>query len=97
MTDYQLPETLPCPECNQKNCVHQYLSSAPAIGDPVKLGITRPPDAFLHGVLGRMQETVVTGGVARDSRGKIQLDSNGKPKRKFVDFSKARYSPGRLV
>lgn len=87
MEDYLLPEKQPCPECGQKQ-LHIYLSSPPAIGDPIKLGITRPPDAFLHGVLGRMQNSVPD---------RATFSPNGTPKRKFVDFSKCRYSPGRLV
>ena len=88
MVDYLLPERFPCPECQEKDCIHIYLSSPPAIGDPIKLGITRPPDAFLHGVLGRMQNSVPDKNV---------IGTDGKIKRKFVDFNKARYSPGRLV
>jgi hypothetical protein len=88
MTDYLLPETLPCPECNQEKCVHIFLSSAPAIGDPIRLGIQRPPEAFLQGVLGRMEHSVPD----RSVRG-----SDGQLKRKYVNFSKARYSPSRVV
>src|ERR1035438_6378373 len=87
MSDYKLPETLPCPECHSENCVHQFLSSAPAIGDPIKLGITRPPDAFLHGVLGRMENSVPD----RSVKG-----PDGNIKRKFVNFNKAHYQPGRM-
>jgi len=88
MVDYLLPEHSPCPECRENDCLHIYLSSPPALGDPIKLGITRPPDAFLHGVLGRMENSVPD---------KSTITPDGKIKRKFVNFSKARYSPGRLV
>jgi len=97
MSDYLLPEQFPCPECNLDHTVHIYLSSPPAIGDPIKLGITKPPKAFLEGVLGRMQENVPDGGLLRDSSGKIQVDNNGRPKYKKVSFSKAHYQPGRTI
>jgi putative FmdB family regulatory protein len=41
MTDYNLPETAPCPSCKQTGCVAQIIG-APAIGDPIRLGINRP-------------------------------------------------------
>ena len=88
MKDYLLPETLPCPECHLDGCVHQFLSSAPGIGDPIRLGFTRPPDAFLHGVLGRMQNSVPDKGVRTPG---------GSLTRKFVNFNKAHYQPGRMI
>ena len=97
MADRLFPETQPCPECHAENCLHQILTSGPAIGDPIKLGITKPDPAFVHGVLERMENSVPDGGVERDSRGHIKLDNNGKPKMKHVSFSKMRYSPGRTI
>jgi putative FmdB family regulatory protein len=50
------PTKEPCPECQTNSIV--YVPSFSGLGDPIKLGITRPPDAFLHGVLGRMKSSV---------------------------------------
>jgi putative FmdB family regulatory protein len=97
IADYKLPELLPCQSCWSEGTVKLYIDAAPAIGDSVKLGITRPPDAFLHGVLGRMQNSIPDGGLLRDSAGKIQVGQDGKPKKKYVNFNNARYQPGRLV
>jgi hypothetical protein len=97
MTDYLLPETLPCPDCNQSNSIHIFLSSPPALGDPIRLGITKPDSAFVHGVLERMENSVPDGGVCKDSSGHIKFGQDGKPKKKYVNFSKARYSPGRTI
>ena len=88
MTDYLLPESLPCQECNEKNCVHIYLSSPPSIGDPIRLGIRKPDPAFIHGVLERMQNSVPD---------RSEVGKDGKIKTKFVNFSKARFSPGRTI
>jgi len=97
IADVDYPETQTCPECGAEKSLHWWLSSAPAIGDPIKLGITRPPDAFLHGILGRMQNSVPDGGVEKGPDGHIKLDSTGKPRRKYVNFNNKRYSPGRLI
>lgn len=45
MSDYQLPELDPCPECNQTKCVAQVLT-APAIGDAIRLGIKKPDSGW---------------------------------------------------
>ena len=42
MAENNLPELDPCPECNTTECVEQIITSAPAIGDPIRLGIKRP-------------------------------------------------------
>ena len=97
MVDIEVPTTEPCPTCSNIGCIENYLSSAPSIGDPIKLGITRPPDAFLHGVLGRMEQSIPDGSIIRDASGKMVLDHEGKPKKKFVNFNKARFQPGRLI
>lgn len=87
MADHAAPTKEPCPTCTE-NTVEQYLSAAPALGDPIKLGFTRPPDAFLHGVLGRMQNSCPVG---------TEKDKRGVTKVKYADFSKAHYQPGRMV
>jgi len=51
------PTKEPCPECQTENSV-VYVPSFSGLGDPIKLGLQRPPDAFLHGVIGRMKEKV---------------------------------------
>lgn len=84
--EYLTPTQDPCPECNSSGTV-EYRPSF-SIGDPIKLGITRPPDAFLHGVLGRMQKSMPIG---------TEKGRDGISRVKYADFSKARYQPGRLV
>lgn len=85
--DYDKPTKEACPDCNKENCV-EYRPSFGGLGDPIKLGVTRPPDAFLHGVLGRMQKSVPVG---------TEKGPDGKARVKYADFNKARFQPGRLV
>jgi putative regulatory protein, FmdB family len=53
MSDYKLPESDPCPECNKIECVTQVIT-APAIGDAIRLGIKKP-DAGWGEVLSKMK------------------------------------------
>jgi putative FmdB family regulatory protein len=85
--DLDLPTTEKCPTCEKEGTV-AYMPSFSGIGDPIKLGITRPPDAFMHGVLGRMQHSCPVG---------TKVDSHGKTQIKYADFSNKRFQPGRLV
>lgn len=85
--DLYKPTKEPCPNCGKENTV-EYRPSFSGIGDPIRLGVTRPPDAFLHGVLGRMQNSVPVS---------TEKGRDGKSRVKYADFSKARYQPGRLV
>lgn len=39
------PETQPCPACGKENTVKQKVSMF-ALGDPIRLGITRPDGGF---------------------------------------------------
>ena len=55
MAEYNLPELDPCPECNKTECVEQVLTTAPALGDPIRLGIKRP-DAGWGDVLKKVQK-----------------------------------------
>ena len=88
MVDYLLPETLPCKECKKEDCVKIFLISPPAVGDPIRLGITKPPSEFLHGVLGRMENSVPDRSV---------VGKDGKLQRKNVSFSQANFQPGRTI
>lgn len=54
MSDYKSPESAPCPNCNQVECVTQIIG-APAIGDPIRLGINRPSSSW-GDVLSRVKE-----------------------------------------
>lgn len=40
-----IPETEPCPECG-KIKVEKIMTGAPALGDPIRLGLKRPDDGF---------------------------------------------------
>ena len=55
MADNKLPESIPCPHCNKENCVEQYHLSAPSLGDPIRLGFTRPDNGWKE-VLQKIQE-----------------------------------------
>jgi len=46
MADREKPTTEPCPQCGERDTVHQYLPHAAAIGDPVRLGIKKPSGLF---------------------------------------------------
>jgi hypothetical protein len=88
MIDHKLPENLPCPFCKKEKCIEQFLSSPSALGDPIRLGITKPPSEFLHGVLGRMEKSVPDRSI---------VGKDGKLQRKNVSFSKANFQPGRTI
>lgn len=45
MDDRMKPTTEPCPNCKRENTVIKD-ACAPAIGDPVRLGIIKPPSEF---------------------------------------------------
>jgi len=51
--NYLIPTQEPCPKCSTQNVTKDICS--PAIGDPVRLGITKPPSDFSKYVLGRMK------------------------------------------
>lgn len=55
MSDNALPESDPCPECNQVECVEQVILSAPGIGDAIRLGIKKP-DAGWNDVLSKVKK-----------------------------------------
>lgn len=50
----KIPESEPCPNCKKEGSVYQGVSAVP-MGDPVRLGITRPDNGF-HDVLRRIHE-----------------------------------------
>jgi putative FmdB family regulatory protein len=54
MSDCDLPESEPCPECHQENSVKKD-ACAPPIVDPVRIGVTRPPSDFSKYVLGKIK------------------------------------------
>ena len=80
------PESEPGPECNIAAGTVSYRPSYGGIGDPIKLGVTRPDSVFVNEVLGKMQRTVPDG---------TKKKANGGIERQYANFSKARYSPGR--
>lgn len=41
----KIPESEPCPSCQEKS-VSQYFSTAPGLGDPVRLGVTKVDKGF---------------------------------------------------
>jgi putative FmdB family regulatory protein len=48
------PEANPCPTCNTLDSVEHYIDGAPSLGDPVRLGFTRP-DSGMREVLQKVQ------------------------------------------
>jgi len=50
--EYEAPTKEPCPECNQMTVTKD--ACAPPIGDPMRLGVTRP-DAGWGEVLGKIK------------------------------------------
>ena len=36
----------------------RYFDSAPIIGDPVRMGIKKPPSDFQKGIIGRMKDSI---------------------------------------
>jgi len=38
--------------------IERYFNSAPTYGDPVRLGITKPPSDFMKNVVGRMKASI---------------------------------------
>ena len=54
---------------NNPHLTHQFKTLN--IGDPVRLGFTKPPADFMKGVVGRMQESI-PGNRLRDT-GKFQI------------------------
>lgn len=46
MNEYDLPLSQPCPSCQATDSVNRHWGTAPSIGDPVRLGITKPPQGF---------------------------------------------------
>lgn len=48
------PTQKPCPSCNHESISRQ--PAAPLIGDPVRMGVTKPPADFSKYVLGKIKE-----------------------------------------
>lgn len=46
MAEMHLPTTQPCPECQAEGTVIKTIGGAPAIGDPVRLGVRRIDNGF---------------------------------------------------
>lgn len=46
ISEMTLPEGEACPSCNTPNSVKKTLAGAPAMGDPVRLGIRKPGGDF---------------------------------------------------
>ena len=46
IADMKKPEGEPCPVCQADNTVFKTLPGAPAIGDPVRLGVRKPNGDF---------------------------------------------------
>lgn len=38
--------------------MERYFDSAPSFGDPVRLGVKKPPSDFMKGIVGRMKESI---------------------------------------
>lgn len=53
--------------------VERYFDSAPVFGDPVRLGITKPPSDFQKHIIGRMKETI-PGNTLSDRKFQIPRD-----------------------
>lgn len=45
MSNHSEPEEQPCPACGLENTIKQAISTF-ALGDPIRLGITRPDSGF---------------------------------------------------
>ena len=63
IAECDLPIEQPCPSCKALNV--QKVISAPAIGDPVRIGVTKAPSDFQKYVLGRIKEAHPKGNVER--------------------------------
>lgn len=63
MSDVDLPLSEPCPFC--KSGTVTKLLSAPAICDPVRMGVKKPPADFQKYVLGKIQQKHPLGNVQR--------------------------------
>lgn len=46
MAERSKPCKQPCPKCGKKKCVEQYIASAPAVCDPVRVGVRKPDSGF---------------------------------------------------
>jgi putative FmdB family regulatory protein len=57
IAEREIPEKLPCPDCRAQNTVKQIIC-APAICDPILIGIRKPPADFQKYVLGRIRDSV---------------------------------------
>lgn len=86
MDEIDTPKTEPCPECSVVGTV-DYVPTFSGLGDPIRLGITKPPGAFINGVLGRMENSIPAG---------TKEGSDGIRRVQHVKFN-GRYSPGRSV
>jgi putative FmdB family regulatory protein len=65
IVDCDLPTTEPCPNCSKSEVKKSIC--APAICDPVRLGVKRPPADFQKYVLGRIKNDHKLGNVERNS------------------------------
>ena len=62
------PEAQPCPACGQQNTVKQQVSLF-ALGDPIRLGITRPDSGFTE-VMDRIKSNHPKSAMAQRNQGK---------------------------
>jgi putative FmdB family regulatory protein len=46
MADRKKPCKKPCPKCGKTKCIEQYIGSAPAACDPVRIGVRKPDSGF---------------------------------------------------
>lgn len=59
------PETQPCPACGKENTVKQQVSMF-ALGDPIRLGVTRPDGGFTE-VMDRIKKQHPVSPMARNT------------------------------
>lgn len=64
IADLELPTQDPCPSCKGIQTISKTVT-APGIGDPVRLGVTKAPADFQKYVLGRIKEAHPKGNVER--------------------------------
>lgn len=64
IAEMDLPTQDPCPECKAIQTISKTVT-APGIGDPMRLGVTKVPSDFQKYVLGRIKEAHPKGNVER--------------------------------
>lgn len=65
IADRKMPEEQECPNCKSLNSVRQTLTAVP-LGDPVRLGFTRPDNGFKE-VLSKISERTAGGKGLKDT------------------------------